>query len=252
MLTKFISCNRAAGVATVEMCHGKVNAMDLELCLALEQCFEELDRDPEIEVAVLTGNRRVFSAGVDLKRLIAEPVEYVDQFFPAIRRVFYRVFTFSKPLIAAISGHALAGGCVVASAADYRVLARDAKIGMPELRVGLALPTEGIECFRFAVAPQYFQRVVTSGAAFCNEQAITAGLADVLVDHSEVLPQAQAFAAEYRQIPRKVFALTKEQIRRPVLEKMSEAEKVFGSRIAALWKNEQVRDQVRRYVTERL
>jgi enoyl-CoA hydratase len=234
------------------MCHGKVNAMDLELCLALERCFEELDRNPEIEVAVLTGNRRVFSAGVDLKRLIAEPLDYVDEFFPAIRRMFFRVFTFSKPLVAAVSGHALAGGCVVASAADYRVLARDAKIGMPELRVGLALPTEGIECFRFAVAPHYFQRVVTSGASFSNEQALTAGLADVIAENGDVLPQALAFAAEYRQIPRKVFALTKEQIRRPVLEKIKEAERVFGSRIAELWKDETVREQVRRYVAERL
>ncbi|MEQ1906761.1 MAG: enoyl-CoA hydratase-related protein, partial [Pirellulaceae bacterium] len=75
MVIELIRCNRSAGVATIEMCHGKVNAMDLDLCLALERCFEELERDPEIEVAVLTGNRRVFSAGVDLKRLIAEPLD---------------------------------------------------------------------------------------------------------------------------------------------------------------------------------
>ncbi|MBX3416419.1 MAG: enoyl-CoA hydratase/isomerase family protein [Pirellulaceae bacterium] len=240
------------GIQLVTMANGKVNAMNLEFCNELDRVLATLADDADVKVVILTGNSRVFSAGVDLKRLVAEPLEYVDEFLPAIRQMFLRVVRFPKPLISAISGHALAGGCVVASGGDYRVLARGAQIGMPELRVGLALPAEGLETFRFAVSPQFFQQVVTSGASFMDEAALEAGLADSLASPEEVLTEATAIAKNYLQIPDSVFRLTKSQIRKTLLERIRETNAAFGKEVAALWRDPLVRKNVAEFVTQRL
>ena len=139
-------------IAVVVLKHGKVNAMDIELLESATATLKELAASNSVGAVVLTGTGTVFSAGVDLKRLIAETPAYLDRFFPAIRKLFFEAFTFPKPLVGAINGHALAGGCVLACSCDYRVLNREAKIGMPELRVGLPLPPEGIEILRFVAA----------------------------------------------------------------------------------------------------
>lgn len=239
------------GIHSVTMDHGKVNAMDLEFCEELERLLAELEENMGVDVVVLQGNSRAFSAGVDLKRLIAEPLDYVDRFLPALRQLFWRAVTFKKPLITAITGHALAGGCVLASAGDYRLLARDARIGMPELRVGLALPAEGLETFRFAVAPRDFQKVVTGGAWFANESAVATGLADALAD-SDLLDEAISAARNFQRIPRRVFELTKAQIRRPLWQRIRESHAEFGDHVATCWRDPTVRDNVAKYVRERL
>ncbi len=239
-------------VATIRMEHGKVNAMDLEFCQALTGAMMDLAHRDDVGAMILIGNPRVFSAGVDLKRLVREPLSYVGDFVPSISALFMACLRFPKPMISAISGHALAGGCVVASAADYRLLAADARIGMPELRVGLALPAEGIEIFRYVVAPQFLQRVVISGIAFCGEEALSAGLADEVLPHGGLESRAQELANQYLQIPASVFRLTKEQIRQPVLERIAANNREFQDRIRALWCDPEVRTSVERYVAERL
>ncbi len=239
------------GIQLVTMDHGKVNAIDLEFCEELERLLAELEENTSVDVVVLRGNARAFSAGVDLKRLIAEPLDYVERFLPALRQLFWRAVAFKKPLISAITGHALAGGCVLASTGDYRLLTRDARIGMPELRVGLALPAEGLETFRFAVAPRDFQKVVTSGAWFANESAVATGLADALAD-SDILAAATSAARNYQRIPRQVFELTKAQIRQPLLQRIRDSHGEFGDQVAACWRDPMVRDNVAKYVRDRL
>ncbi len=239
-------------IAVAKMCHGKVNAMDIEFSVELTRLLNELADNDSVRAVVLVGNAKVFSAGVDLKRLVREPPRYVDEFLPALSGLFRTALTFRKPMLGAISGHALAGGCVLASACDYRVLARDSQIGMPELRVGLALPAEGIETFRFAVAPQFLQQVVTSGASFSNEAALQAGFADELETGDRVLERAFEIAIQYAQIPAEVFQLTKEQIRQPVLERINKNRAAFAKRIEHLWHDPAIRESVATYVCERL
>lgn len=247
-----ISLSVQNATAEVTLSHGKVNAMDLELCRELNHTIVELERDESIRGLIVRGNDRVFSAGVDLKRFVAEPPEYVDEFLPELRRLFSNAYFFGKPLVSAISGHALAGGCVLASAGDARLLVSDAQIGMPELRVGLALPAEGIEMFRQAVAGPYFERVVTSGASFQNQAALTAGLADELVTLESLMSRARTLIAELQRIPLPVFSLTKRQIRQPIRQRMLATDAEFGRQVSDLWRSPSVRQSVADYVRTRL
>lgn len=240
------------GIAILSLKHGKVNAMDLEFLETLSIQLEGLAAAPELEVLILTAAGTTFSAGVDLKRLVAEPIEYNDQFLPAIRRLFRTAFEFPKPLVGAIRGHALAGGCVLASCCDYRLLSSQAKIGMPELRVGLPLPPEGVEILRFVAATQHLQRIVTSGRTYVGPDAIQAGLADEVLAPEQVLPRALGVALELQAVPGSVFALSKRQIRRPIVERICRHESRFAEEVEQLWRDEEVRDNVRRFVAERL
>ncbi|MEZ6095657.1 MAG: enoyl-CoA hydratase/isomerase family protein [Pirellulaceae bacterium] len=243
---------REKDIVVLTMSHGKVNAMDIEFCAALSGQLRQLADDTSCRAIVVAGNSRVFSAGVDLKRLVNEPLDYVDAFLPAIADLFLSAVTFPKPMISAITGHALAGGCVLASAGDYRVISHESRIGMPELRVGLALPAEGIETFRFAAAPSYFQRIVTSGVSFSDDAALLACLADEVVDSEQVVKRAMELAIQYSQIPTDVFCVTKEQIRQPLMERIERNRECFADRVKLLWIDPQIRDSVRSYVAERL
>src|SRR5204863_2301421 len=112
------------------------NVMNLEFCAALTSRFGEAQASSR--AVVLTGSGNIFSAGVDLLRLVDGGAEYIRTFLPALNAMFAAVFGCEKPVLAAINGHAIAGGCVLAGAADRRLMRRDAGlIGVTELLVGV-------------------------------------------------------------------------------------------------------------------
>ena len=145
------------GIDVLQMNHGPVNAMDLEFCRAMNHQLKIAASNDDCRAVVLRGNDRVFSAGIDLKRWLREPVDYVQPFLAELERLFQRVFSFPKPIVAMINGPAVAGGCMVAAACDYRWITTTASIGIPELRVGVPLPMLAIEIMRFVARSDAFQ-----------------------------------------------------------------------------------------------
>src|SRR5215831_4524590 len=125
-----------ADVAVLKIAHGKANALDLELCRHITGRLEELGTS-SVEAVVLTGQGGIFSAGVDLLRALDADAAYLRGFLPTLRKLFDVTFFYPKPVVAAINGHAIAGGCVLACAADQRLMARGpGRIGVTELLVG--------------------------------------------------------------------------------------------------------------------
>ena len=113
---------------------------------------------------VITGQGKMFSAGVDLPRLVEGGAAYVREFLPAMNHAFETLFAFPKPLVVAVNGHAIAGGCVMACCADYRIMAREpGRIGIPELLVGVPFPVVPLEIVRFATPPQHLQALIYRG-----------------------------------------------------------------------------------------
>ena len=127
-------------IAVVTLAHGKANTLDIEFCEAIAARFDDLRTAPA-KAVVLTGQGRMFSAGVDLLRLSEGGAAYVRRFLPALHRLYSAVFFFPKPVVAAVNGHAIAGGCVLECCADRRIAARDGgRIGVTELLVGVPFP----------------------------------------------------------------------------------------------------------------
>src|SRR6266852_3631054 len=110
------------GIVTLRLAHGKASALDAELLEALEQSLDEVGRS-DARAVVLTGSGSIFSAGVDLFRLLNEGAPYVGRFFPLLVSAIRRLFLFPRPVVAAANGHAIAGGCILVAACDYRLMA---------------------------------------------------------------------------------------------------------------------------------
>lgn len=235
-----------AGLPVLRLEHGKANALDLELCHGLSQALEA---HKDVAALVLTGTGRIFSAGVDLRRLLSEGAAYIKPFLSALDELLERLFLFPRPLVAAINGHAIAGGAVIACAADYRVLARgNARMGVPELRVGVPFPDLALEIVRSAVARSHFRSIVLRGETYEPEAALTRGLVDELVTESEVLDTAARVANELALIPKRVFAHSKMQVRRGSIEHLRRLSAAERENIVQLWCDPETLFAVDRYV----
>ena len=100
------------GITTLRLAHGKASALDFELIEAIARAVAEVTVDESTRAVILTGTGSIFSAGVDLFRPIDGGREYADKFVPALSRMLLELFALPKPLIVAVNGHAIAGGCI--------------------------------------------------------------------------------------------------------------------------------------------
>jgi enoyl-CoA hydratase len=244
-----IEVGRRGAVAILQIAHGKANALDIELCEAIAAQFEAL-RTGSAQAVVMTGQGRMFSAGVDLLRLGEGGPEYVRRFLPALHRLYETVFFFPKPVIAAVNGHAIAGGCVLACCADRRMAAREGgRIGVTELLVGVPFPPMAFEVMRFAVAPQYFQEVILSGATYAPEIALQRGLVDEIVDGATVLNRAVAAAETLAALSPPAFAMSKRQIRQPVADRLAKEGGRLGAEAEHIWTAPETFARIQAYVS---
>ena len=205
-----IGVGQHGAVTVVRLEHGKVNALDLEFLRAITETMREVATAGAV---VLTGAGRAFSAGVDLRRIVDGGVAYAEEFLPALSDAFLAVFDCPRPVVAAINGHTLAGGCVLAAAADLRLMS-GGTIGLTELLVGVQFPTVPLEIARHAFGPQASRLALTT-ETFGAEDALRLGLVDELVSPDDLVPEAIARATKLAQLPADVYATTKAQLHGP-------------------------------------
>jgi enoyl-CoA hydratase len=235
-------------VAILRMAHGKANAMNIELCSALSQYLAEF-RTSQARALVITGTGGIFSAGVDLLRLSESGASYVRKFLPALNAMFAATFSFPKPIVAAINGHAIAGGCVLACAADKRLMARDqGRIGVTELLVGVPFPRIAMEIMHHAVVPHRLEDTIFSGATFAPDDAVVRGLVDEVVDPEALIKRAVVAAQTLAALSPPAFAVTKRQTRASAIERVARADHI-DEEIVKLWCADETLARVRDYVS---
>jgi enoyl-CoA hydratase len=235
------------GIVTLRLAHGKASAMDVELCDAL---LHALDDAEQARAIVLTGSGTIFSAGVDLFRLTNEGAPYVQRFFPLLRDAIRKLFAMSVPVVAATNGHAIAGGCILVLAADYRLMAEgNGRIGVPELLVGVPFPVSALETVRFAVPAA--STLIVTGKTLTARDALAAGMIDEVVAPEMLLERAQAMAAQLASIPRESFRLTKRALRAAALERMTSASaELSDAQALAVWADSATHDHIRDYLAK--
>jgi enoyl-CoA hydratase len=250
-LSALISVETHGHVAVVQMAHGKANALDTTMCRELAAQLAGLEHSGH-RAAVLTGQGPIFSAGVDLLRLRDGGRGYLEQFLPALSEAFLALFTCSVPVVAAVNGHAIAGGCILVCACDHRVMnAGHGRIGVTELLAGLPFPVTALEILRFAVGTHRLQELTHFGRTYPAAEAVGLGLIDEAVTGASVLTRAVAIADQLAALAPEPLAHTRRQIRAPVLDRISQ-ERASDDLMRRMWDSPTARETVAEYVRKTL
>jgi enoyl-CoA hydratase len=238
--------NRGA-VSIVRVQRGKGNALNLDLLQAFDDCLGTLEAS-EVRAVVITGQGSVFGAGVDLPELVAGGESYVRKFIPLMSKVFERLATFPKPMIAAVNGHAIAGGGILVLACDQRIMARGgARIGLTEIQVGVPFPAWALEIARFATPPEHFQTLICTGRTWTADEALARGLVDEVVEPERLMDRAYEVAREMSGLLPATYATTKLAVRRPLFEAVASSS-AGEAEIMETWCSPTVLEQMRAFV----
>jgi len=247
-----IDIKTQAGIAVLTLTHGKANALDIELCEVLTARFVEL-RGSDAKAVVVTGQGKIFSAGVDLIRLSEGGAAYVSKFLPVLHKLYDAVFYHPKPVVAAINGHAIAGGCVLACCADQRIMTREGgRIGVTEMLVGVPFPALAFEIMRHSTPPYFFSETILSGATFPADVAAHRGWVNEVVEPALLMKRAMAAAQSLAALSPAAFAQTKKQIRATVAERMAQSGEATDKAVTAIWTAPKTLHYIRDYVARTL
>lgn len=226
-----IRIDHHGSIAVIQLDAPPVNIVDVALLEDLEAALRELAASPGV---VVTGAGRAFSAGVDLKQLLEGGEAYASRLLEAMSSSFAALFEFPGPVVAAVNGHAIAGGCALALAADLR-LASGGLIGLSELSIGLPFPPVPFEIVRGALG-HHATRVVVDAQLHQVAEAKELRLVDEIVPAEDLLDTALARAERLAAIPASTYARTKSALRAPAraaYERENHPEAL--SRLAAEW-----------------
>ncbi len=238
-------------VTVLQLAHGKANALDVVLLTALSRMLGELESSATRAI-VLSGRGRIFSAGVDLFKILEGGPSYLQVFLPALRDAIEKLFFFPKPVVAAINGHAIAGGCILACACDGRLMARGPfKIGAPELLVGVPFPTLGLEVLRYVVPARYLEEVIYGGRVYLPEEAQERGLLHEIVEENNLLERSLERARRLAALPPSAFQITKDQLRKPVRNRLQEEARI-DAEVAKVWAAPDTQEKIREYLARTL
>ena len=230
-----VRVDKVGAVTVLRMAHGRANVLDVELCRELvERLDEAAFAGPR--ALVLTGQGGVFSGGVDLLRVLDGGAAYVREFLPALSDAFLALFGFAGPTVAAVNGHAIAGGGVLAAACDRRVMnAASGRIGWPELTVGVPFPLVAMEIMRCAYGTHRLAELAELAQLYLGGEALTVGVVDELAAPDAVESRAIQIAARLAEAPVRAFAHTKAQIHRPFDERIGEQRAADDAHVEHLW-----------------
>jgi enoyl-CoA hydratase len=200
-------------VAEIHLDDGKVNAMTLAFFDALDRALDRAQEDGAGAV-VVTGRPGFFSAGLDVKVLPGLPAEELRETLLAFARTMLRVFTFPLPTIAAVSGHAVAGGALLAFACDLRVAAAGAfRLQLNETAIGLTLPSWAIAIAESVIPLRFQAEAMLHARPYTPEDALAAGLVHTVVAPETLLEGARATALPLTGLDHASYAATKERLR---------------------------------------
>lgn len=245
-----IELTRTDNVLTIRLAHGKASALDIELMDALALAVAEAN-ESDAAAVILTGTGSIFSAGVDLYRLTDGGREYCERFVPALSRLVLDLFTFPKPLVVAVNGHAIAGGCIMTLCGDYRLMAAgNGRIGAPELLVGVPFPAAILEIVRFAVPPQHLQSLIYTGRTPQPDDALRLGLIDEVVAPDALLARAEEMARHLAALNPKIFQQTKRQLRDKAVSRAKHYANEFDDDVRDLWSDPATHAHIREYLAK--
>ncbi|MFI0167008.1 enoyl-CoA hydratase/isomerase family protein [Streptomyces sp. NPDC017082] len=207
-----VSLEVADGVGTLRLDRPPMNALDIATQDRLKELAEEATHRADVRAVVLYGGERVFAAGADIKEMQTMDHAAMVRRARGLQDAFTAVARIPKPVVAAVTGYALGGGCELALCADYRIAGDNAKLGQPEILLGLIPGAGGTQRLPRLVGPSRAKDLIFTGRQVKADEALAIGLVDRVVPAAEVYEQAHAWAARLAQGPAIALRAAKEAV----------------------------------------
>jgi enoyl-CoA hydratase/carnithine racemase len=244
---ELISREDLHGVAVLKLNHGVANALNPQLVEELAATLRSVRDDRDIRALVLaSANERFFSIGLDIPELFELSVEEFGVFYRRFNRVCLELYTLPKPTVAAITGHAIAGGCILALCCDYRFIAEGRKLmGLNEIKLGVPIPYPGDCILQQSVGIRHAREMTSAGEFYQPEELLRMGVVDQVLPLEQVLPKSIEKAALLGAYPPAAFAMIKrnhvEPVEARILASLEEQDKLF----IECWYSAEARERLR-------
>ena len=234
------------GIATLTMMRGKVNAFNEEFVDHLHEVFWNLENDQSVRAVVLTGQGSFFSFGFDVPELYDYSPADMTRFLTKFARLYLAMFEFPKPLVAAINGHVVAGGFMIAAPCDYRVMVTGkARAALNEITFGAAVFAGSIEILKGVTGQRNAEIFALGGKMYSAKEAKAFGFIDEVVSPEALMVHANAAAAELGSRDAVAFAQIKKLLRGPVVERIRDSEAAGIKRFVEIWYSPSTREKTK-------
>ncbi|MET9257864.1 enoyl-CoA hydratase-related protein [Streptomyces sp. NPDC003717] len=202
----------ADGVGVLRLDRPPMNALDTATQDRLKELAAEVTRRADVRAVVIHGGEKVFAAGADIKEMQA--MDHAAMVLRArdLQDAFTAVARIPKPVVAAVTGYALGGGCELALCADFRIAGENAKLGQPEILLGLIPGAGGTQRLSRLIGPSRAKDLIFTGRQVRADEALALGLVDRVVPAAEVYEQAHAWAAALAKGPALALRAAKEAV----------------------------------------
>ncbi len=194
---EFVRLEVADGVGTIRLDRPKMNALDAAMQEEIRAAAQEATTRDDVRAVVIYGGERVFAAGADIKEMAAMSYTDMVQHSGVLQSAFTAVARIPKPVVAAVTGYALGGGCELALCADVRIAADDAVLGQPEILLGIIPGAGGTQRLTRLVGPSRAKDLIFTGRFVRADEALAIGLVDTVVPADRVYAEALAWAGQF-------------------------------------------------------
>lgn len=233
---KTLTITKEENYAILQLDRGTSNSLNYEMFQELIQAVKALEQDDEVKGVVLAGKGNFFSAGLDVIELYAYDKGEIEQLFESLYEAMKTLLSFSKPLVAAVNGHAPAGGCILAICADYRIMAEGKfRIGLNEVPVGIIMPPFIFETYAYWIGKGTASKFVLEGKLCSTEEALQAGLVDEVIPQEEVLAASIEKVKMYTKFSANTWSKSKTNMRKGLLAAFNTFEPQIKADLLAQW-----------------
>ena len=232
----FITIQKRKGIATLTLTRGKVNALNGQVVDQMKESLKALENDPEVKSIIITGAGKFFSFGFDIPEFLSFTKAQFTEYIINFSDLYTYIFLYPKPVVAALNGHTIAGGCMLALACDYRVMAAEkAKISLNEICFGASVFAGSTEMLRYWTGSAKAQEILFSGAMYTAGQAKDLGLVHETADENDLMKTARNAAHNFASKYPPAFAGIKSLLRKSIVEDMMRREKASIKEFVDIW-----------------
>ena len=237
-MDEWVRLEVSEGIATIRLDRPPLNALNVAMQARIGAAALEVAERPDIRAVVLYGGEKAFAAGADIKEMNA--MSYTDMVEQSARlqSAFTAVARIPKPVVAAITGYALGGGCELALCADVRVAAEDATVGQPEITLGIIPGAGGTQRLSRLVGPSRAKDIIFTGRFVPAREALSIGMVDRLTPSADVYATAMAWAGQFAEGPAYALRAAKEAIDTGLEVDLSSGLEMERTKFAALFATE--------------